>query len=149
MCDYLSTLGLKWMHVSKGSPEQNGRHFADDIFQCTFMKEILHSKRSNWQEVSIGSDDGYVSKGRQAIVWTNDDQLYWRIYASLYLNVLIVLMVLRRVEVVGKWFYLDIPGEHIKCYLVLKPKHRHFDWISAINCFGVFFPWTIWWAVGD
>ena len=32
--------------------------------------------------VSIGSDDSLAPNSRQAIIWSNDEQVYWRIYAS-------------------------------------------------------------------
>ena len=40
----------------------------------------------NLQYVIIGSDKGLAPKRRQAIIWTNDCPVYWRIYASLGLN---------------------------------------------------------------
>ena len=45
---------------------------------CSFM--------SNLQYVIIGSDNGLAPKRRQAIIWTIDGLVYWRIYASLGLN---------------------------------------------------------------
>ena len=41
---------------------------------------------SSQQYSSIGSDNGLAPARRQAIIWTNDDQAYWRIYGSLALN---------------------------------------------------------------
>ena len=41
---------------------------------------------SNEQVSSIGSDDGLAPVRRQAIIWTNDGLVYWRVYASLGLN---------------------------------------------------------------
>ena len=41
---------------------------------------------SNWQNVTISSDNGLVLNRRQAIIWTNEDLVYWRIYASLGLS---------------------------------------------------------------
>ena len=38
---------------------------------------------------SISSDNGLGCKRPQAIIWTNGDLVYWRIYASLGLNELI------------------------------------------------------------
>ena len=37
----------------------------------------------NWQCTSIGSGNGLAPNRRQAITWTNDDPVHWRIYASL------------------------------------------------------------------
>ena len=41
------------------------------------------SLRSNWQYVSIGSDNGLAPFRRQAIIWTNADLVHWRIHAAL------------------------------------------------------------------
>ena len=38
---------------------------------------------SNWQYVSIGSDNGLAPSRRQAIIWTNVDPIHRRIYAAL------------------------------------------------------------------
>ena len=38
---------------------------------------------SNWQYGSIGWDDSLVPNRRQAIIWTNADPVYRRIYAAL------------------------------------------------------------------
>ena len=46
----------------------------------------LCSLESNWQSGSIGSDNGLVPNGRQAIIWSNEGMFYWRIYTSLDLN---------------------------------------------------------------
>ena len=77
-------------------PRQNGRHFADDICKGIYLNEnfsILHknftaicSLGSNRHNGSIVSDDGLAPNRRQAIIWTNVDMLYWRIYAPLGLN---------------------------------------------------------------
>ena len=44
------------------------------------------SEGFNQQYPSIGSDDGLAPSRRQAIIWTNDGIVYWRIYTSLGLN---------------------------------------------------------------
>ena len=41
---------------------------------------------SNWQYVSTGLDNGLVPNKWQAISWSSDGLVYWRIYASLGLN---------------------------------------------------------------
>ena len=41
------------------------------------------SQGPNWQYSSIGSDDGLAPTRRQAIIWTNADPFYRRIYAAL------------------------------------------------------------------
>ena len=61
-------------------PEQNGNHFADKIFKCIFMTEIIvvwlkfhiFSWRSkSW--VNIGLGNGLAPRELQAISWINDD----------------------------------------------------------------------------
>ena len=64
-------------------PRQNCHHFADDIFKCVFSWMKMYEFRlgfnwrlflnflTNWQFSSIGSDNGLVPTGRQAIIWTN------------------------------------------------------------------------------
>ena len=42
--------------------------------------------RPNWQYNSVGSDNDLAPTRRQAIIWTNDGLVCWRIYASLGLN---------------------------------------------------------------
>ena len=67
---------------------------ADDIFKYIFLNENdkipmmklnfneTCSKESNWQSASIGPGSGLVPNRRQAIIWINDDLVYWRIYAA-------------------------------------------------------------------
>ena len=38
---------------------------------------------SNWQQPSIGLDNGLAPNRRQAIIWTNADPINWLIYAAL------------------------------------------------------------------
>ena len=79
-------------------PRQNGRHVADNIFKCIFLNEniwipinisslnfVPHGLIDS-QYGSIGSDNGLAPTRRQAIIWTNDGQVWWRVYASLGLN---------------------------------------------------------------
>ena len=37
----------------------------------------------SWQYFSIGLENGLAPNRRQAIIWTNDDPIHWRIYAAL------------------------------------------------------------------
>ena len=48
------------------------------------------SKGSNQQYASIGSDNSLATTWRQAIIWTNDGLVCWRIYASPRINELSV-----------------------------------------------------------
>ena len=41
------------------------------------------------QYVILGSDNGLAPNRRQAVIWTNDDLVHWRIHASLGLNELL------------------------------------------------------------
>ena len=41
------------------------------------------SQLSNWQKPSIDLDSGLAPNMRQAIIWTNADPIYLRIYAAL------------------------------------------------------------------
>ena len=44
---------------------------------------------TNWQHVSIGSDNGLAQFRPQAIVWTNADLIHYRIYTALWSDELI------------------------------------------------------------
>ena len=70
-------------------PGHNGRHFTDDIFRCTFVNEkfCIMVKSSlkfvPMDPVDIGLGNGLALNRRQAIIQTNADYVYWRIYAAL------------------------------------------------------------------
>ena len=49
-------------------------------FVRTFI--AIYSAWSDWQCVSIGPDNGWPPNGRQTIIWTNNELIHWRIYAS-------------------------------------------------------------------
>ena len=65
---------------------------ADDIFKCIFLNDndiipiqiSLKFVSMNWfdKKTSIGSGNGLVPKRRQAITWSNIDQVYCRVYAA-------------------------------------------------------------------
>ena len=67
--------------------------FADAFFQMHFVEWKWEnsdssftetcSQESNWQYTSISSANGLAPNGWQAITWTNDDPVHWRIYAAL------------------------------------------------------------------
>ena len=71
---------------------KNDRRFANDIFKCISLeKKSLYSdinfievcsQWSNWQNVTIGSDNGLAPNRRQAIIWTNNGLVYRGIYTS-------------------------------------------------------------------
>ena len=85
-----SPFGDHWYHVNSSPPGQNGHHLADDVFKsvnmnkkfCISIQGPIHNG-SNWQYSSIGSDNGSAPTRRQAIIWTNADPVYRRIYAAL------------------------------------------------------------------
>ena len=56
------------------------------VFWIIFYWIMFHYGLSNWQYDIIGLDNGLAPNRRQAIIWINDDLVYWRIYASLGLN---------------------------------------------------------------
>ena len=63
---------------------------ADDIFKCIFLNEndrILIKMSLKYiartRQDSIGSRNGLAPNRRQAITWTNDDLVHWRIYAAI------------------------------------------------------------------
>ena len=76
--EILSILPAVWQciqQLSKTTMETSqGRQFPDNIFKCIYLNN--------------GSDNGLAPARRQAIIWTNDGLGWWRIYASLDLNVL-------------------------------------------------------------
>ena len=58
---------------------------ADDIFKCIFFNENdrISIQISLRQQASIDSGNGLAPNRRQAINWTNDDPVHWRVYAAL------------------------------------------------------------------
>ena len=74
---------------------QNGHRFANDIFKPFAWMKCLNfdwnftdvcSQGSNWQNASIGPDNGLATNRRLAIIWTNGNLCCWRLYASLGVN---------------------------------------------------------------
>ena len=67
-------------------PRQNDRHFPDHIFKYIFVNENVWI----WIKISLkfvpNGPVGLTPTRRQAFIWTNDDPVYWRIYASLDLD---------------------------------------------------------------
>ena len=80
-------------HFNSSPPGQNGRLFADDIFECIFvngslyilvkisLKFVLKDLIDN--NPALGLDNGLASNRRQAIIWTNANPIHWRMYAAL------------------------------------------------------------------
>ena len=55
------------------------------FWQTTFANAFSWMKMTKFTETcsSIGSGNGLAPNRRQAITWTNDDPIHWRIYAAL------------------------------------------------------------------
>ena len=67
-------------------PEQEGRHFADDVFRCIFIHEkfcILIKISLKFVPKGPIGNNGFAPNKRQAIIWTNADLIHWRIYSAL------------------------------------------------------------------
>ena len=54
------------------------------IFNCFFLNE--NDRISSQIPATTGSSNGLAPDRRQAITWTNDDPVHWRIYAVLGLG---------------------------------------------------------------
>ena len=74
-------------------PGQNGCHFVYDIIECVFLYEyiwtLIEIALKFVQQLPINSIPALfqtISWPQQAIIWTNDGLVYWRIYTSLRLN---------------------------------------------------------------
>ena len=72
---------------------------AKDTFKCISLNEIFNITwnftkicylASNWQYGNIRSYNGLAPNMRQAIIWSNVGMLYWRIYAPLAFNELML-----------------------------------------------------------
>ena len=79
--DGLAPLGSR-SSADCSRPRQNGRYFADDIFKCIFLNEIVFISiiislkfipNGPISNSSIGSDNGMAPNRRQTIIWTKDD----------------------------------------------------------------------------
>ena len=70
-------------------PGQNGRHFADDILRCILLNEkscILFRISLKFvlkNPIANKSALIQVMAWRRSITWTNAGSVYWRIYAAL------------------------------------------------------------------
>ena len=62
-------------------PRHNGRQVADGNFKSVFLYKNIRSLT----RISL---NGLALNRQQVIVWGNDDQVYWHIYASLRLDAL-------------------------------------------------------------
>ena len=80
-------------------PKQNGYYFADSIFKRILLNDnfciLIQISRKyipTGPVTSIGSNNGLAPNRRKTIIWTKYGLIYWRIYASLGLNGLILFM---------------------------------------------------------
>ena len=62
----------------------------NEKFFISIKISLKCSLGSNWQQFSIGLDNGLVTNRLQAIIWTIADPIHWRIYAALGGDELIV-----------------------------------------------------------
>ena len=107
----------------------------DDILQTTFsiicfmIFLILISLRltpegSIGYMVSIGSDNGLAPNRRQAITWTNDDPVHWRMYAPPGLSGLMwTFRILFIVPLTIRWVCGRLAGEIKRPWLKLLMQH--------------------------
>ena len=91
------------LNVNILRPRRNGRRFADDISNAFPWKHLVYIDQNfteicfqgtNQQAIS-GSDNSLASIRRQGFIWIIDGLAYWRIYASLGLDELKVLVNLK------------------------------------------------------
>ena len=89
--------GTSSVHFNTSRQRQNGCSFADVIFKpifvyeswCMFIQNSLKSIPKGAiknNSAGIGSDNGLAPNRRQAIIWTNDGLVLWRIYRFYELN---------------------------------------------------------------
>ena len=82
-CDKMATIlqmtfsnSFYWMEIAFGSN----------------VIEVCSSWGFNWQ-VSIGSDNGLAPCRWQAVIWTNDDLVYWRVYIYIHTHIYIYIYI--------------------------------------------------------
>ena len=79
-------LRLECFCVDTLRPRQKGRHFSGNIFKCIFLYEdVWISIKISPKLIPMICPINILTK-RQAIIWTNDGIINWRVYASLGLN---------------------------------------------------------------
>ena len=78
--DYHLPLG-RMAAISRRSFQMHFLRIKMFVFYQNFTE--VCSRGSDWQYPSIGFDNGLASNRRHNIIWTNADQIYWRIYAPL------------------------------------------------------------------
>ena len=77
--------------------DQDGCYFANDMFKCIFLYEnccilipisltFVPNVPIDNTSFSIGLDNGLVTIKEQAVIWTDDCIVHWRMYASPGLN---------------------------------------------------------------
>ena len=71
-------------------PRQNGRYFADNIFKCIFLNEQIYASikvsltiKPKGPINNIPALVQIMAWWQQAIIWTSDGLVYWRINSSL------------------------------------------------------------------
>ena len=90
----------------------------ENIWILKYVFVETWSLGSNWQYVSIGSDNGSAPSRRQAIIWTNTDPFHRRIYAALGGDELIIYYFRERQASRPKlpWRSPKSPASHWQCF---------------------------------
>ena len=88
---------LCWILLThQGWPGQDGHHFTDNIIKCIFCNEncciLIKNSLKYVRNVPIDNNPVVVQiiSRRQAIIWSNDDLVWWRMYVSLGINELTI-----------------------------------------------------------
>ena len=93
--DLVRSLGWCHMDINTLRFKQNGRHFADDVFNSIFLNEnfrisnnisLKYFPKRLIDNISPLVHYGLAPNRRQAIIGTNDSLVNWHIYESLGLN---------------------------------------------------------------
>ena len=88
MKQLLPFITLFAVSINSLRPRKHRHHFADDVFKCNFLNEMFEFRlKFHW---SLFLKVQLTIFQRQAIIWTTDDPVQRRIYASLGLNVLFI-----------------------------------------------------------
>ena len=88
MCDTSAFMrAVRCISAMSSKPSPPAWHIETQTIWATYDKRYIqmHSLLNwcNWQQASIGSDNGLAPNRRQVIVWTNHDLVLWCLYASL------------------------------------------------------------------
>ena len=97
----LSATTVTDLHLNTLRPKQNGSHCTDNIFICIYLIEwnfFVYIFKSHWslfpmvmmvvrcEYTGISLYNRLAPSRRQAIIWTNDGLVHWRIHQSFNFN---------------------------------------------------------------